>query len=449
MRIVPTLSLLGGAALLLAISGCGSDGDGDGDSTATGSGSVDTLLYTGRGNELVSDPNTDTDYVGAVTSATGFFSANDYLRVKTTLRSRLNLNSSTGVLNFDLNVADGVSAIALTADAATQSYLGTYTWTESSGPMNGYTIVASISLKPSNGLIQLAMNATATGGGDDRSGTANFVYHNPYAGLHNGDGYYDGLVMSSDPRYNQACSEWGTDNGNATLTVWHDMYSWHDALSPLCYVDGSTIAGAGYFTYSSTTSESMWGSIEVRTDTYGRALDGVVVHNSLDTGKTYTFTQASLLSEQQGAAMNPSTSQHQDLTPTAVSGAILSTYYSVGTTVSNGFSRSNGLSDWHWIDFPLPAAGTGLEEFESSWGYIGAYPGYDTASRTWYGSVYDRLETANLLDDDGNQLEAKFSVTTDTTGLSTGGTLSLLHINPTSGAIVSTEQMSFTIAAAP
>jgi hypothetical protein len=416
---------------------CGSSGDGG----TTPSPSTNPQVFTGVGAEISGNQTAGQRYVGEISAPTGFFATGDYAIDGQTIYTNFAVNTTTHQLKLQMDPVGAGPYFDLTANATTRQYTGTTSYTESEigSPMEGWLITNTWNVFTADGVVQANVTGLATKAANpDQTGTIHISFYNPYNPNSVPTNYYDGWVTaSSDARFVNNAIEYSLKDSSSypTIGVFNEQFDFDDYANPFCYRLGNTIKGGDFFVDSNPGSNKFFEKLTITMSGYDAPLSGTTVFKDFVDAKTYTCTIGTIVPEKLGAALSTRTASTYDLTPTVVSGTVLSSYYSVGTAVLDGFRRDVGDSTYHRMIMVLPGIGSGLNADPMG------YPGWDFAN-TWYIQTYNRHNAST----NGGNIILRVHVSMDpTTHDLVTGHLDLYHVDVNGGIVAPAESMDFTL----
>lgn len=450
----PTLRALSGAALAATfiLGGCNSSDD---DSVSAASSS--DLSFDGTGAEALGH------YVAEVTASTGIYNTVfpvDALPGNQSTRSgklapigfsqTVEMYSRGGKLWFYESMGFGNSEFALTANPATQTYEGSYTW-NGFDALNGARITEQWTVRFSGNTVTIAI-AGSTDEATPQTGTVSLTLRPVTA-----------VGAALDMKYygrNTAATDSKLVGGTAVLELndWQPGTSayWSPEASTNgrfdyfyfdgVYRSGNTLKAGGWLdsTYLADSYQDLFATITINLDgadrpasVVGTVYDFDDIDDDGDTDvepASFTVTSSGLKSESlfdMAYAPLPSF----DLTVDSVTtGGVLESVFGPSTTVNAG-----------WVDF----FGEGFSVDGNNF-----YGGYVSSSQSrveaWLGRYYDYYNgypDYDIDNDEATRDRLVWTINYDATSLPaipTGGTLALQQFDA-AGAQVNTESLAFTL----
>lgn len=428
----------------LALAGCGSDDGSSSGGSGKSSSSTVQPSFNGTGTEV------EGYFTFKVTAASGIFQDQYYAPKGYTGQVELydNGDGSITLRRGDVGMGSWRN-ITLDADTATKTYQGSVTYVISQGGDYDGEDIDEVWTLNFNGAIA---NLTVTGGIDDdnddgtppiATGSLTMNLQVPYSFDDNQESYFYGKVtsFSSDSRYVGQTGvaelyDWGP--GTYLYYYWDGGYNWNDSL----YLDGmwkegNTLTGGGYYDGSYGDWMSKFGTVSIQLDTAGKPVSSSAKVWDTATDAATTMTHANYKSEGAIDQFIDDDSNYHDLIVTSVTaGGTLESVFGVAGTINEDEFYSHG---GHLHTNLFPGNVNGYRDGNSYAWVLWDEPYYVAESST----PYD-------MDNDSGAAYERISVKlTVSNRFFTGGTATFRTYDPTTGALIASESMSFTCDAKP
>lgn len=456
MRLSPTLRVLSGATLAATIflGGCNSSDD---DSASTAS-STNDLTFDGTGAEALGY------YVAEVTASTGIYNtvfAVGALPGNQSTRSgklapagfsqSVRMHMEGGKLWFEQNMAFGNGTLQLTANTATQTYEGSYTW-EGSDALDGAEITEQWTVSFAGSTVTVAI-AGATDEATPQTGTVSMTLR-PISdvGAALDMEFYGRNTAATDAKLVGGTAVLELYNGDpaGTYAYWSPEASTNDWVDYFyfdgVYRSGNTLKAGGWpnYSYTSDSTQDLFATITISLDganrpssVVGTVYDFDDIDDDGDTDvepASFTVASSGFKNELQLEGTYASLPQF-DLTVDTVT---------AGGALESVFGPSGEVND-SWVDFWR--AGFSVDGNNFNGGYVSSS---QSRVEAWLGRYYDYYNDYPDYDIDNDETTRDRLVWTinydasSQPAVATGGTLALQQFDAT-GVLVNTESLTFTL----